>query len=108
MIKPGRVLFVGDEVLKLIALAAGVDYYLFNGSCRDASEWLRNNIAGYDIIACMDSVVRECKEIGRLLESYVREKLVIVLESPLEKALPDPKEYYRRLVHKVLGVEVSL
>ncbi|MEM0199080.1 MAG: hypothetical protein QW123_03215 [Desulfurococcaceae archaeon] len=108
MIKRGRVIFIGDEALELIARAAGLDAYLFKANCEDLNNWLSNNIQNYDVIVYLDLVAESCSSFRRILNAYSREKLFVELEYPLKKEFTDPKKYYKELAKKDLGVEIEL
>lgn len=108
MIRPGRVVFVCDEVLDLVAKAAGLETYVFRGDCRDLYGWLGSSAGQYDVIVYLDTVVEACADARRMLEAYSRERLLVELEHPLKKELTDPRRRYREVAKKDLGVEVEL
>jgi len=106
LIKRGRVVVIGDEYLELIALAAGVEAYAFDGDCEKLLNWVKANIESYDAVIYLDTIASSCRDVGDLLEKSGGVKLLI--EHPAKRAYKDPKEYYREMTKKVLGVEVFL
>lgn len=108
MIKGGRILVVGDEYLELIALAAGVDTYLFDDNCKKLLDWLISNIESYDVIVYLDIIADECRDVKDFLEKNIHEKIVLSIEHPTRGVYKDPREYYKEMTRRILGVEVSL
>lgn len=108
MIKPGRVLFIGDEGLGIIARAAGFESFVFRGDCRELADWLTTNIAMYDVIVYTDNIAEQCSEFRNLLATYTREKLVVELEHPLKREFTDPRKHYKEQARKDLGIEIEL
>ncbi|MEM0368740.1 MAG: hypothetical protein QXJ69_01925 [Desulfurococcaceae archaeon] len=108
MIKPGKIVFIGDEYLEIIALAAGVDAYVFNNDCRKLEEWITKNIQLYDVIVYLDTVSSTCSDVIDHAKSIARDKIFLMLEHPLLSVQRDPRDYYRELARKILGIEITL
>lgn len=108
MIKLGKVLLLGDEFLELVALAAGVDAYVFDGNCKKLYEWLSLNMRIYDAIICLDTVTQACVEVEDLLKRAMPEKMILRIKHPVKGVPEDPREYYKELARRVLGVEIVL
>lgn len=108
MIKRGRVVVIGDEYLELIAYAAGVDAYVFDDDCKKLSDWLLARFETYDVIVYLSDVADKCKDLKDLLEKKIHEKIILSIEHPMREAYKDPREYYREISRRILGVEISL
>ncbi|MEM4717858.1 MAG: hypothetical protein QXE81_03750 [Desulfurococcaceae archaeon] len=108
MIKRGRIVIIGDEFFSLIAYAMGVDAYIFDDDCKKLMDWLVSNVGDYDVIIYLNTIVNKCKEMRGSLEKVIHEKILLQIDHPLESVFRDPKEYYREISKKILGVEVSL
>lgn len=108
MIKRGRIVVIGDEYLEMVALAAGVDAYVFDEDCKKLLNWLVANIESYDVVIHLDSVTTKCRDVGEFLEREARERMVLPIGHPMKGVYRSPKEYYREITKRVLGVEISL
>lgn len=108
MIRRGRIVVIGDEYLEIVALAAGIDAYVFDDDCKKLLEWLVANIESYDVIVYLDIVADKCRDVKELFERGVREKMVLPIGHPMKGVYRSPKDYYREITKKVLGMEVSL
>lgn len=108
MIKSGRIIVIGDEVTALVASAAGLESYIFNGNCAELYDWLVNNASSYDVLIYLDDVANKCAKVKKLLAEYAKEKMVMELEHPLKKELTDPRKLYKELASRILGIEVEL
>lgn len=108
MIKEGRILFIGDEFLEVIALAAGFDAFVFRNDCKELKKWIDDNINTYDAVIYLDNVYNQCRDVIEYFTSTWREKVYLMIENPLTTIHRDPKEYYRELARKILGVEIVL
>lgn len=108
MIKTGKIVVIGDEVMALVASAAGLESYVFNGNCTELYDWLVDNASSYDVLIYLDDVVSKCAKVKNLLSEYAKEKIVMVLEHPLRGKLIDPRKPYKELANRILGIEVEL
>lgn len=108
MIKTGRIVIIGDEVMALVASAVGLESHIFKGNCAELYEWLLSNASLYDIIIYLDEIADKCAKVKKLLVEYAKEKTIMELEHPLKKEFMDPRRYYKELASKILGVEVEL
>ncbi|MEM0317347.1 MAG: hypothetical protein QXO97_05100 [Candidatus Nezhaarchaeales archaeon] len=108
MIRTGRIVVIGDEILALVASAAGIESYTFKGNCSELYNWLTNNVPSYDVIIYLDDVADKCTKIKKILAEYAKEKMVMELEHPLKKEFVDPKKLYKEFACRVLGFEVEL
>lgn len=108
MIKSGRIIVIGDEVMALVASAAGLESYIFKGNCAELYDWLVNNASSYDVLIYLDDVASKCAKVKKLLAEYAKEKTVMELEHPLKKELADPRKLYKELASRILGIEVEL
>ncbi|MEM2025249.1 MAG: hypothetical protein QXW94_03060 [Desulfurococcaceae archaeon] len=108
MIKAGKILFIGDEFLELIALAAGIDAYLFNDDCKALLEWLNSNIQKYDVVVYLDVVKEKCEAVEDFMKRFARNKIALMIEHPIKHPAVDPKKYYREVARKILGIEISI
>lgn len=108
MIKPGRVILVGDEALGVLARAAGVDNYVFKGNCRELVEWVKEKASSCDVLIYLDEIMETCVELKALIEVYFKDKLVVELEHPLKERTKDLKARYREQARRDLGIEIEL
>lgn len=108
MIKVGRVVIIGDEVLALVASAAGLESYTFKGNCAELYDWLVNNASSYDVLVYLDEIANKCAKVRKLLAEYAKEKTVMELEHPLKKEFTDPKKLYKEVARKILGIGIEL
>lgn len=108
MIRTGRIVIIGDEVLALVANAAGLESYIFKDDCAELYDWLVNNASSYDVLIYLDKVANKCAKVRRLLAEYAKEKIVMELEHPLKKEFTDPRKLYKEVARRILGIGVEL
>lgn len=107
MIKHGKVVVIGDEVLEAIALAAGIESYVFK-DCGSLRDWIDQNISSFEVVIYLDTVKQNCRDTVEYMENKWPDKVYLMLDHPLTSVQRDPKEYYRELARKILGVEIVL
>lgn len=108
MIRAGRIVLIGDEFLELVALATGVDAYLFNNDCKSLLEWLSSNIENYDVIVYLGTIRETCTDFEHLLKRFEHSKITLMIEHPIKRPPLDPRDFYREVARRVLGIEILI
>lgn len=101
-----KVLAVGDEVLALIASAAGAEHLVFRGDCSEAAEELRERATESSVVIVQKAVVEACAKLAMHLERLREEVLVVELGEPGERV--DVSSYYSSLLARALGMRVKI
>lgn len=107
MIRQGRVVFIGDEVIEAIALASGLDAYVLK-DCTSLREWIDKSIDMYDVVVYLDTVKHSCRDVVEYMERKWSNKVYLVLDHPLTGVQRDPREYYKEIARRTLGIEIVL
>ncbi|OYT40887.1 MAG: hypothetical protein B6U89_00660 [Desulfurococcales archaeon ex4484_58] len=104
--RENKILVIGDANLCIIGAAAGTDYYVFRGECRDLSTYIDEHLNDYGVYIVARDVYNRCEnELRKILES---EYLLIIIDPPKIMKEIDPKKYYEELVTKFVGMKISL
>jgi len=108
VIKTGKIIVIGDEPLSLIAAAAGVDYYVFKHDCSELREFINKSIRQYDVVIYLSTIESECLDLVEYMKKIHSEGVFLMIEHPMEGMRIDPREYYRNIARRILGIEVEI
>ncbi len=108
-VRETSIVIIGDRILCLIGLAAGVDCIEYYGvNCSDVKDSFEKNIDKYGVTVVSRDVYSECRELREVLERISNDILVVVIDTKKAVEEIDVRKYYEDKIRKYIGLKVTL